>query len=406
MVREHLIYTHHALSIGITDTRIASQREQHHTLRVARVYADGCVGLASAYGDVPMAALEQQAEAALTIGVPYAPAPTADSTSSGSVDHHTMSGPDLTRFTEDLLGRLRRECPDFIFANRVIQESKQLQLHNDRGMQHTFRSREAGVGLTIRAKGSPNIIDAAVGMEIISPPDPAAITRHVGARLDRWNEVEAPTPGKVQVVFEGLRTLELPFARDLRAQVFHSNTSMFQREHAPLHERFVLYDSLAPRFGNPAFDNEGTLRNDPELRLLDASGVRSVAACKRDALRYDRPVTGNGHGGHTSLPSTAFGHLRLGETCDDLASLIGGQPTLWIDLAAGSDCGPLGDYAVPVAVAWILDEAGQVVGRTGGFTLTGNLFEMFGADYLGTTVTTSSPYSHDGWVGTRMTIAG
>jgi hypothetical protein len=71
-------------------------------------------------------------------------------------------------------------------------------------------------------------------------------------------------------------------------------------------------------------------------------------------------------------------------------------------MAQGADCSDLGDYALPVQLAFRVDASGTPVERLPQFTLTGNLYQMFGEDYRGSTATTSSCVGTDNWMSTWM----
>ena len=115
------------------------------------------------------------------------------------------------------------------------------------------------------------------------------------------------------------------------------------------------------------------------------------------------PATANAGGGLDALPSSRVGTLRLRPTVADLETLLGGEEAIVVALSAGADCSDLGDYALPVQLAFRVDATGKPVARLPQFTLTGNLYQMFGADYRGTTAATSSRLGTDNWLSTWMT---
>ena len=105
-----------------------------------------------------------------------------------------------------------------------------------------------------------------------------------------------------------------------------------------------------------------------------------------------------------TLPTSGFGRLRVAPTVDRLADALDGDSALLVWFVSGSDCTRTGDIALPVAVALALDANGRPTGRVPGCTLTGNLFDVFGADYIGATRQRIDPFSDESFLVARMTV--
>ena len=62
--------------------------------------------------------------------------------------------------------------------------------------------------------------------------------------------------------------------------------------------------------------------------------------------------------------------------------------------------------AFPAMVVLEVDASGCPIGRVPGCTLTGNIFDVFGNDFVGITQETVDPFSTEPFVVTHMNVTG
>ena len=71
------------------------------------------------------------------------------------------------------------------------------------------------------------------------------------------------------------------------------------------------------------------------------------------------------------------------ESAGTLKEILNGRDAIWLCMASGGDITPAGDYATPVQTAYLYRD-GKLVGKLPEFNVRGNIFDMLGKDYLGT----------------------
>ena len=138
--------------------------------------------------------------------------------------------------------------------------------------------------------------------------------------------------------------------------------------------------------------------------IIQDGALTALAANKRDALRYGLPGTGTAVGGAGQLPSSGFGHLAALPTADTLVDLLGPDGGILVWFVAGGDCTRAGDLALPAQVLLGVDGEGRLTGRLPGATLTGNVMDVFGKAYVGSTAQRVDPFSDEGYFVTHMTV--
>jgi len=414
MEREVVTLERRGIKIGLVNSRIASVRTSSERETAARVFDGQHLGVASALGEVSLDALTARARDALAFGIPYPVEPSGPQVLSASHEGPIYDVQGLVDFTEAILAPLREEFPGFVLSQGVEQKVDAITITNDRGLDLSFREVSTSAVFVVKEKGSPNIIDTFFAVE--SPElDAGAALDEARASLSAWQRDAGALPtGRQKIVFRGIGgesggDLVRLFRTDCTARPYATGASIFSGKlgdtSRPFHPALRLYDSRdASRLRICPFDIEGTVREAPDLDIVRDGAVRNVAACKRDAARYGLPATGSAAGGLGGLPDSALIRLVVESTADELAELLGGEPGVLVWFAVGGDVTRAGDLAMPVPVALRVNADGSIAGRLPTCTLTGNLFEVFGADFVGASASPYDPWAQEGYVVTHMTV--
>jgi hypothetical protein len=77
-----------------------------------------------------------------------------------------------------------------------------------------------------------------------------------------------------------------------------------------------------------------------------------------------------------------MGHLRVAGSGKTIRELIGDEKAIYLVMASGGDTTPDGDFATPVQVAFLY-EKGKLVGRLPALNVSGNLFDIYGKNFVG-----------------------
>ena len=411
-VREVLEYSVDAIKLGVIDSQVDSVRTQSETQTAVRVYENGLVGLASAVGAADLDALAVQARESHQFGIVYPLQPEGARCLAVEHEGDRRSIDELVSFAETVLRALRSEFPSFVFAHGVLQETEQWRMHNDRGLDLSYRRDTSTLGLLVKKRGSGNIMDTLVTAQ--GPKlDAAGVLETIRPHLIAYDVPTKAAPGPQRVVFAGLegmaRTLLQLLRSDLTAANYAQGASIFDGKvgdgRAWLSERFSLTECRDPaRRRVCPFDVEGVVRDVPSLPIVDQGRFSSLAANKRDAARYGLPATGTAVGDVRQLPTSGFSTLAATPTAAELADLLDGEGGVLVALAAGGEVTRTGDVALPIQVLMTINADGEQVGRAAETTLTGNLFDIFGDDFVGVTEQTVDRFSDDTFLVARMNL--
>jgi len=413
MTREIIRAESSSIKLGVIDSQIASVRTQTEEQTAVRVIEQGNIGLASACGRADVESLTSLARESLVFGIGFDAEPEQNRAMSVSHlgDSHGVAS--LVEVAEEVLGSLRDEFPGFVFSHGVEQDRLAWHIESTAGLDLHYQRVNTQVAFIAKEKGSGNIIDTFVGVagpELNVPGILGEFRAHLAAYS---NPVGAKT-GRQRVVFPGLggmagSGLFQLFRTDLLARTYVSGTSLFhgmvgdgQVHFNPALHLFESRDSERARVC--PFDMEGVVRSPINLDIVRDGELRSIAANKRDASRYAVPATGTAIGDVAQLPTSGFGRLDATPTAPRLADLLDERGALLVWFVAGGDSTRTGDMALPAQVMLSVDGDGRPIGRVSGGTLTGNIFDVFGGDFVGVTEEKVDPFGDERFLVTHMDV--
>jgi PmbA protein len=415
MNREIVRSEHRAIKLGVIDSAIASVRTQTEEQTAVRVMDGRHIGLASACGRADLDALTSAARESLLFEIACTASPEATRSLSAEHAGPVLDVAGLVSMTESVLDVLRTEYPGFVFSHGVEQQELAWHIESDTGLDLHYRRVTSQIAFIAKEKGSGNIIDTFVGVEGTELDVEGALDEF-RTHLTAYLNPVPPLSGRQRVVFPGLDSMAGSglfqlFRSDLTARTYASGASLFDGRvgdgNAHFNTNFGLHELRDPAQARVCpFDMEGAVRDPLNLDIVAEGKLCSVAASKRDAERYGLPPTGTAIGDVGVLPTSGFGRLGATPTANALQDLLGPDGAILVWFVAGGDSTRTGDIALPVAVALTLDSSGRSVGRLPGCTLTGNLFDVFGDDFVGVTRERTSPFSDEPFIVTHMTVQG
>ncbi|MAY80443.1 MAG: hypothetical protein CL930_06610, partial [Deltaproteobacteria bacterium] len=345
-VREIIEAHSSSIKLGVVDSQIASVRTQVENETAVRVYADGCVGVASAVGTADLDALTQSAKDSLIFQIPYPVPPESDRVLSVRHDGVDRNVSGLVSLAEEVLDAVRTEFPSFVFSHGVEQNKVGWRIHNDEGLSLDYERISTQVAFIAKEKGSGNIIDTFVGVEGPSL-DVDGMLSEFRTHLTAYTQTRPARTGRQRVIFPGLSGMASSglfqlLRSDLSATSYAQGASLFESKvgdgRAWFSDKLSLFECRDPDVQRVCpFDMEGVVRDTLNLDIVKNGQLMSVAASKRDAHRYGLPSTGAAVGGVSQLPVSGFGALGGLATAPKLADLLDEEGGLLVWFVAGGD---------------------------------------------------------------------
>lgn len=370
-------------SLSLTQNEIRAIRRKDIARTGCRIVKNGRISVAGSLGKTDEDKLFARAESLLADGVTYPVAPTTHLSDHSDLTGLNLSDSELCRQIEDILTRLKSMHPNFFISNKVNLSSIEYSLQNDEELSLSHKDEFLTVSFLLKEASSTGIMDTffgVTGREL----NPEKIVSAVDEIIRAFqNKVELSESGLPIIIDQS--TLTRLFLRDLNGKLVGNKASLFQQQlgQKVFSENFNLKICGDPKETfSPRFDAEGTICNE-ELRTLVNNGVIvRPYTDKRTALEFNFDNTGCASGAYDSVPSLGTCNLEIDHSNKSLKQLLNGRSGIMVAIASGGDFTSDGQFASPVQVAYLTDGE-KLLGRLPELTISGSIFDFFGADFIG-----------------------
>ena len=386
MKRELYQYTIQEVSLNVTAGYVDSIRRKNITKTGCRVYDNGCIGVAGVLGEAT-ADTWKAAEEALEDQVPYAFEPTVGDGKVRCFGTAAMTEQAFLAEVEDCLERLRTEHPDFVFSNKVQLVSAKERLQNDTGLFYENEDSAILMELLIKHVDSVNVFDGFLSK--ISRTFEKEVFLQEARRILESFRTPAELPlldadGKMPVILSSSHLLG-KFVSDLNGEQIGGGTSLFAGHLGEklFSENFSLIQDVSDKqYLVPFFDMEGFDREANPITFIEQGVLKQGYTHKKSAAQYGLPLTGAADCGYDGVPTLSAPPISILPSACSLKELLQGKLGIWVMVASGGDYTNEGNYAAPVQLAMLTDGE-RLLGRVPECAIAGNLFELFGKDYIG-----------------------
>ena len=373
-----------------------------------RVYDNGLIGIAGAIGPYDENKLLNQAKHMLKFSIPYDCEPAADISRHVDLsESFDLPDEDFVRLSEELLGLLSRTYPQFAFNHKIVLEETAARLVNDKGADLACRDKSVQVQLLIKHRGSKNLMDS-FGVAIMRGFDLDSVFKSVSESCACYEDkIEAPEEKLPVLMLLDQQTFLQKFYTDLSGRTMGTGTSLFSGK---LGEKLFSDDFSLCVERYPAenyqrfFDAEGTILPGDCVALIEKGELKAPFSTKKIAKQYGFPVTGSAEAEYDSVPDVSYESIAVKSSGKTIDELLGGRKAIYIVFAGGGDFTPQGEYATPVQSAFLYD-GGALLGRLPQLSVSSNVFDMFGKDFIGLSTDSNHPCGPLKYLAVDMNVA-
>lgn len=379
------LYTNeiHEVSVNVSQSEVESVRKKNIKKSGCRVYDGGCIGIAGTLGDASEETF-QRAKDNLKCRVACSYEPEKNKKITRDYRNAVFTADSFVKEMRLLLEELREKLPDFIFSNTLAFQESEIRISNREGLDCRYADDAVLIELIVKHRDSANIMDSSV-MTYGRNFDRETFVRDTVEYLTAFNRpAELPKAEKLPII-----TTDDVFLSKIREQLngeaVGKGTSLFKDKFGQkvFSDRFTLaVDRSEDAIMEPFFDFQGVTLPDDKIALIENGVVKRPYADKRIAAEFGYEPTASAGGGYDDIPKPSEDAIAIRPGEKTLAELIGKKPAVLLVFAEGGDFTPSGDFATPVQMAYLIED-GKPVGRLPEFNLTGNMYQMFGEDYIG-----------------------
>lgn len=384
MEKEFIKVTQESVTLNVTAGKIDSFRQIEKTTGTVRVYENGCIGVAGCLGEPDEAELTKKAQEALAFGIPYPEALEGACETEELHDEEIIPIPAFIPTMQAFLDRLGELCPRFALSNKISMTYQKSEYRNSKGRHLLCSGRSLEIGLIAQNRGSGNLFDSGFFWQG-SSFDAEKLLQQFKKEYDAFYVSADIEPGRYPVVMEP-STAFFSFFKHFIGDLYAVGASLVSGKLGSqvFSEKLTVRDDHNPATADGAcfFDVEGCIAPDYRPTLIENGVLKGVLTTKKTAAAYGLPNFGNAQAAYDGVPNFGFGRLYPEPTAKSLKELVPGKAIL-VGVASGGDATPDGHFATPVQMSYLL-ENGELVGRLPDISVSGDFFNLFGKDYIGT----------------------
>ncbi len=385
MKTEKIITKTSSRCLNVSASKVESLRINDDLENTVRVYDNGAIGVDGVLGNADFNAMEQSARKKLSQGIPYPETHGKPMTITADAAKTILSDKEFIPQISALLERLARENTDFSFSNKVMLNDTDKTYENSDGTLLKYKGNQFICSLAIKHKGSANIMDEFYGCES-DYFDADKICRDIKMQCGAFLNLLPQIAEDEAVIIGGFEPLQIA-ASHFAADAYFNKASLFDGKLGQklFSEKLNIVIDRSPerQLNLPFFDAEGVV-NDGYINYLVKDGVlEKLATCKKSAEQYATDNLGSAAASYNGVPQAGLNGFDVSDTAKSLSALIKGK-AVYMSYTSGGDMTPSGDISLPSIVSYLYD-SGKLVGRLPEFTVTGNIFDILGKDFVGVT---------------------
>ncbi len=377
-LQQHNIYS----EVAFEENKIKSFHKSNSLYTSFRVYKNGEAGFHRQVGEIDDAAGYAKAEENLCLHRPYPYSLESGKRSRNKIERD-YSDKDLLNLAKEALTHITEKYPQFTLSGSFSMQNSRCAQTNEAGMDYENRDCHVQASFNYRHKDSTNLWD---GSFSISERDFSIkklydmADNYLGAFEKKADFPEDPI---LQMQYYGLVGV---ISGNLDAELLSLNTSLLAGKigQQVFSEDFTLVDDVSDDYcwHTPFWDGDGCVKEN-DRRVFVEKGVPLLGyADKRIAEKYNVPHTGNAWHSYSDVPSNGNANMQIKRSTKTTKALLDGRLTVVLDNYSGGGFNEKGDYVMPVHHAFLCDGE-KFLGSLPPFTLTSNMFDMFGKDFIG-----------------------
>ncbi len=381
---EKIINKESTRCINVAASKVESLRINNDLQNTVRVYDKNAIGVQGSLGRADFDELEKAAAAKLAQGIPYPE--THDKVQVLNIDtaKFIFDKKDFIPKTAALLERLARENPDFLFSNKLFLSSVEKHYENSDGTKLDYKGNEYALGLAIKFKGSANIMDEFYGATS-DYYDEDEICRDIKLECDAFLNKLPQIEEDEAIIIGSYEPLQYALEHFI-ADIYFNKSSLLDGKLGQkiFNDKLSVLINRDPetQLAIPFFDEEGVINEGYKNYLIKNGVFEKTVSCKKSAAQYGCENLGSASAPYNGVPGIGAGGFEAENTANTLEELLKGRKAVYLSNTGGGDMTPSGDLSIPSIVSYLYQD-GKLVGKLPEFTVTGNLFDILGKDFIG-----------------------
>ncbi len=397
-LQQHMIFS----NVEFEENKIKSFHKSNSTYASFRVYKNGEAGIHRQVGEISDAEGYAKAEENLCLHRPYPYTLESGKRSRNKIERD-YTDKELLDIAKEALAHITEKYPQFTLSGSFSMQRSRLSQTNEAGMDYENMDCHVQASFQYKHKDSKNLVDGffSISERNFSMEKLYEMADNYLGAFEKT--AEPPEEAILQMQYYGLVGV---VSSHLNAELLSLNTSLLAGKigQQVFSEEFTLVDDVSDEYcwHSPFWDGEGCVKEN-DKRVFIEKGVPLLGyADKRIAEKYNVPHTGNAGYSYSDIPSNGNVSMQIKRSTKTTKELLAGRLTIVLDNYSGGGFNEKGDYVMPVHHAFLCDGE-NFLGSLPPFTISSNMFDMFGKDFIG--VGSDQPVFNDKSVLIKVSIS-
>lgn len=370
--------------LNFTAGVVDSLRIKNSASTTVRVYDNGFIGVSGASGNCDQTELEKKAVASLENKVPYPAEKSEPSEIKIDLRKEIIKKSELVDQCKALVKEVAESNPEFILSGKFAVSDDETMFRDSDGVNYSCATSVFSAYFVAKHKDSANIMD-----EVYEVSDdkfePEKIASDAKTLFDAYL-AKADMPEEEKPIFITDPSVVSYLVNGFVAELYCSGASVLNGKLGKkvFSDKFSLVCNRNPEetLGATFFDGEGVVSKDYKSYLVEKGVMKKLLTTKKSAQTFGVENSGTASSPFASVPTLGAEGLSVEATAEDVQALIGDKKAIYVTTSSGGDMTPTGEIGLPVQCAYLF-ENGKLVGRLPEFSISCNVFDMLGDDYIG-----------------------
>lgn len=368
--------------VQIEENQIVNFSKSNTLSSSYKVYDNGFCGVYYKEGKCDDSEGYQKAEKNLELKRPY---PFELEVGKRSLDklEQLVSDEEMMNNAKKIVKYLKKKYPDFSFSGEVAKYETADTKQNSKGMDYKYHDGYNNVCFSFKHKDSKDISDGYINLNLRTFK-----IRKFYEMADLYLEnftktVEMPKDCYILDLFYGYTG---KFKESLNIEKLKTGSSLLSGkvgQQVFSLDLTVMNDVTEKNIWMDTFwDGDGvTVKGDKTTFIKNGKILRGYAD-KKTGKKYKVQTTGSAYENFADIPSNGKNTMSLKIGKKTAKELLNGKLAIIPIQSSGGGFKEKGEYTMPVQIG-LLTDGEKILGRVAPFTISTNMFDMFGKDFVG-----------------------
>ena len=347
-----------------------------------RVYKDGIAGIYFHQGKISDEEGYAKAEKNLELQRPY-PFELETGVRSRDKTEKPLTDEEILQVANKAIKYLKKKYPDYTFGGNVYSHHWEEHRENSKGMDFTAKDANCGINIEFKHKNSKDISDGYISFtqRTLKPRTFYKIADNI---LENFTK-EVPMPEEC-IIIDKYYNYTGKLRESLSLEKLKTGTSLLCGKigQKVFSDDLTVFHDVSDKnsWCNAFWDGDGVVCKNDKVTFIKNGKVLRGYCGKKDAKKYHVKTTGNEGFDYSDIPGGSFNTMTLKIGKKSAKELLNGRLAIIPIQSSGGGFKEKGEYTMPVQIG-LLTDGEKILGRVPPFTISTNMFDMFGKDFIG-----------------------